>query len=307
MNKFELNRLTNNDTDNLLDEIRRVANLVDGPLVQQIFNKYAKVSSSTIRKRFGSWEKALSLAGLSERYFGPERYEKGHPRLLKFSNEQLIAELHIVAQKLGTNSFTMQQFDKCSSIRAATISKRFGSWQNAMMKANLIISKLGRRYSEDDYFENLLEVWTHHGRQPKLEEMDHQPSKISSGAYENKWGTWTKALLAFIERANSDNIEPITKPSASKQSVSQKSYDPINRKRIQKNPVGRSISIGLRYNVLKHDNFRCVRCGRSPATDLNCQLHVDHKIPVSKGGLTVSENLQTLCSKCNLGKRDSLE
>ena len=41
---------------------------------------------------------------------------------------------------------------------------------------------------------------------------------------------------------------------------------------------------------------------RSPATDLGCILHVDHIIPFSKGGKTLLENLQTLCSQCNAAK-----
>ncbi|RKX24889.1 MAG: hypothetical protein DRP45_07160 [Candidatus Zixiibacteriota bacterium] len=31
-------------------------------------------------------------------------------------------------------------------------------------------------------------------------------------------------------------------------------------------------------------------------------MEVDHKIPWSKGGETIEENLQTLCSECNQGK-----
>ena len=56
----------------------------------------------------------------------------------------------------------------------------------------------------------------------------------------------------------------------------------------------------LRYNVLKRDGFRCVRCGAS-ASD-GAKLHVDHIIPVSRGGKTEMSNLQTLCEACNLGK-----
>ena len=34
------------------------------------------------------------------------------------------------------------------------------------------------------------------------------------------------------------------------------------------------------------------------------KLHVDHIIPVYKGGKTTMSNLQTLCDRCNLGKSD---
>ena len=67
----------------------------------------------------------------------------------------------------------------------------------------------------------------------------------------------------------------------------------------------RAISDKLRYNVLKRDHFRCCACGASPAKDPAVELHIDHIVPWSKGGKTVFENLQTLCSKCNIGKSDS--
>ncbi len=68
----------------------------------------------------------------------------------------------------------------------------------------------------------------------------------------------------------------------------------------------RNISVKLRYQVLKRDNFKCCACGSSPAKDSSLELHIDHIIPWSKGGKTTIDNLQTLCSKCNLGKSDTL-
>jgi 5-methylcytosine-specific restriction endonuclease McrA len=50
------------------------------------------------------------------------------------------------------------------------------------------------------------------------------------------------------------------------------------------------------------DRFRCLACGRSPATHLNVELHADHILAVANDGKTTLENLQTLCQDCNLGK-----
>ncbi len=61
----------------------------------------------------------------------------------------------------------------------------------------------------------------------------------------------------------------------------------------------------IRYNVLKRDNYSCQICGAT-AKD-GAKLHVDHIIPVSKGGKTVMNNLQTLCERCNIGKSNKTE
>lgn len=58
----------------------------------------------------------------------------------------------------------------------------------------------------------------------------------------------------------------------------------------------------LRYQVLREDGFKCQICGRGAADGE--MLEVDHIVPVSKGGLTVRENLRTLCHTCNQGKKD---
>ena len=74
----------------------------------------------------------------------------------------------------------------------------------------------------------------------------------------------------------------------------------------QRRKTSRDINLRLRFKVLQRDNFKCCTCGASPAKDPSVKLHVDHIVPWSKGGETVMNNLQTLCSNCNLGKSDLL-
>lgn len=59
----------------------------------------------------------------------------------------------------------------------------------------------------------------------------------------------------------------------------------------------------LRFEVLRRDGYRCQLCGLQQSDGV--VLHVDHKVPVSKGGATTAENLWTLCQPCNSGKSDS--
>ena len=65
------------------------------------------------------------------------------------------------------------------------------------------------------------------------------------------------------------------------------------------------MSDSVRYDILKRDNYCCRICG-STSND-GVKLHVDHIIPVAKGGKTMRSNLQTLCDRCNMGKSDKYD
>lgn len=56
----------------------------------------------------------------------------------------------------------------------------------------------------------------------------------------------------------------------------------------------------LRDEIAKRDNYTCQMCGKYMPDGVG--LHIDHIIPIAKGGKSVPSNLQVLCSKCN-GKK----
>ena len=63
------------------------------------------------------------------------------------------------------------------------------------------------------------------------------------------------------------------------------------------------IPAGLRFAVLRRDGFRCAYCGRGEPESV--KLHIDHIVPVARGGRTELENLVTACATCNIGKSAS--
>lgn len=65
--------------------------------------------------------------------------------------------------------------------------------------------------------------------------------------------------------------------------------------------IREQINDKLRYAVLQRDNSTCQRCGRGIADGV--KLAVDHKVPVNMGGATTLDNLWTLCTECNGGKK----
>lgn len=65
----------------------------------------------------------------------------------------------------------------------------------------------------------------------------------------------------------------------------------------------RSVSKRTRFEVFKRDGFTCQYCGSHPPQSI---MHVDHVMPVSKGGSNHIDNLITACQSCNLGKSNVL-
>lgn len=206
---------------------------------------------------------------------------KGQP----VTDGELILDLQRIAQSFGWGSVSRSQYEDHGKYAESTLRNRFGTWNKALAIAGLNISN-EVNISEVRLFENMLVLWQHFGRQPRRRELETLPSTISQSPYNRHFGSWTAALQAFVEYANSDGAEA---PEQKAESVS-----------IAK--TGRDPSLRLRWRVLQRDRFKCCACGASPAVDAGIELHVDHVTPWSKGGSIVIENLQTLCSKCNLGK-----
>ncbi|MFW6296409.1 MAG: HNH endonuclease [Halothece sp.] len=60
----------------------------------------------------------------------------------------------------------------------------------------------------------------------------------------------------------------------------------------------------VRTYVFSRDRYQCQSCGQ---THLETKLHIDHIIPLAKGGSNDISNLQTLCQRCNQRKKDNFD
>ena len=202
------------------------------------------------------------------------------------SDEELIKDLKEVALKLGKDKVTQIEYKTLGKYGVRTFETRFGSWNKSLEKAGLSITTR-RNIPEEELFQNIADLWQHFGRQPKFHEVKQPLSKFSVSPYARRYGSWYNALRAFIAAMNGDITD-------TKQANSEKTTT--------NNP--RNINYRTRFKVMQRDDFKCQICGASPATQAGVLLHVDHIVPVAKGGQATMDNLQTLCQKCNLGKSD---
>ncbi|MBP9890830.1 MAG: HNH endonuclease [Planctomycetes bacterium] len=298
---FRLKRMSDRSPEAILTEFRRVAELIpDVPLTQALLKKHGRVSPHAVVRHFGGWKQALEAAGLADRYSGIEITEKHRTQFARTAtDEQLLNEIRAVAAKLGKQYVTITEFEEHSKTSRVAIENRFGSYRKALALAGL--KRHHAKHSESELFENLMAVWVAMGREPYYQEMRQPPSVISGKSYVRTYGSWLKAKEAFVAFANHEDSQSIPPQP------DQVSEPAVGTKEREKPEDRQSIPLGLRWKVYLRDRFRCTACGASPATSLECKLHVDHVLPFSKRGKTVFENLRTLCEKCNLGRGNTTD
>jgi hypothetical protein len=122
-------------------------------------------------------------------------------------DHELLDDLHLVVQKLGVKTLTISQYNEHGRFNASTIQRRFGSWRQSLKRANLT-QPVYANYSAEELFDNLVEVWAHIGRQPRMAELISRTSRISGYTYARRFGSWRKALEAFVLWANQTERTP---------------------------------------------------------------------------------------------------
>jgi len=196
--------------------------------------------------------------------------------------------------------------------------REFGSWENALqflaehLKKQGIDFKITTRrssYSIQELFNEMERIWVQLGHRPSRNEWTASNPKISYDSIYRRFGSWTEACLKFIEYKSGGAIPEVAETheennkSQTNDIEANKNNDNGEIKILEKT---RTVPLSVRIKVLSRDNFRCVFCGKSPATDIGTKLHIDHVIPFSKGGTNTAENIQTLCEECNLGKSNQV-
>lgn len=271
--KYEVRLNGCTDEDILADVLRVYNELKEEELLQSDYLRHGRYSRKAIRNHFGNFNNALTRLGLKVK------------RARCYTAEEIISDVLKVKKELGVEVITGLDYFSHGKFGRYAIERHFKSWHSLMDRLGLPKVAVHVKHSEEDLYAKMSELWNQLGRQPTHGEFltysGHTPKYLAA-----RFPSWNAFLEKFgnysASQADASNVpkgKGTTKPLAQ-----------------------REIPVGLRYKVLERDHFRCVLCGRSPATDSRVQLHIDHIKPYSKGGKTEMSNLRTLCSKCNLGK-----
>lgn len=296
--QFKLNEYRQGVTDEeLLADVRRVAGLLgDRYLSYSLYKSKGGYSEDTFRRRFGAWSSVLVKLGL--------RTTKSENEMKRISDDTMLLDLKRVAALLDKNVVTSTEYAKHGGFALPTVIERFENWANFAVQAGLNPTGFVGYIGDAELFFEIERVWTSLGRQPTTTDMKKGVSRYSLDTFTRRFGGWRNALRAFIEYVNSDGekaeevIADKAKPPLEKLSLdtAEAKFKTVVKR------TSRNINLKLRFTVLQLDNFRCRSCGASPAKNPETELHIDHIVAWSKGGETEISNLQTLCSKCNLGK-----
>ncbi len=176
-------------TDDLLAELRRLADVLARPPTTTEMSELGDYSPNTYRRRFGSWTDALAEAG-----FDPERAVTPAKRN-QIPTEDLLAELRQLADESGTPP-TFQEVQTESEYSGATYLNRFESWNDALEAAGLEPRRSRRDgLSRRELVRELRNLAASLGRRPRRKDMEER-GPFAGMTYYNRFGSWTDALDA---------------------------------------------------------------------------------------------------------------
>ncbi|MBX3402933.1 MAG: HNH endonuclease [Phycisphaeraceae bacterium] len=209
-------------------------------------------------------------------------HAKRHP-----SDEEILKGIRkFVRLHKGTvPSFKNYQRWKDRPCSQKTLRKRFGTWRETLIKSGAAVPHL-EPIDAADLVRNLERVWRKVGYPPG-ETMLKRYGRYSGKAYYERWGSIRRAckLLARVYRG-----------TLTREAMIEMGQKAGRRRRREQ------VRLGLRWQVLERDGFACSICGACAKSRHRAGLHVDHIVPVSRGGTNDASNLRTLCSDCNIGR-----
>lgn len=168
--------------EELLDEIRRLGEMVDGTPSTNDMKEQGRHHPSTYYDRFGSWKEAVRLAGF-------EPHQSG----TKIPTEKLISDIQRVADEIG-HPPTINEYTEHGNHSIPTYTSRFGTWPAVIEEAGFEPgnpSPIPRDWLLGD-LRSLIDRSDGH---PTIEEINTL-GKYSAQTYRNRFGSKAAAIEA---------------------------------------------------------------------------------------------------------------
>jgi hypothetical protein len=86
------------------------------------------------------------------------------------SNEDILSDIRRVAELVGMTIVSQRLYLELGQYDPTTAKRRFGTWNKAVIVAGLSIAN-ELNISDERLFENIMLLWEHYGRQPRLAEL----------------------------------------------------------------------------------------------------------------------------------------
>lgn len=173
----------NYSDDELIDMIKNLGvKLNKTPTLQDLKNEKDYPHISVFRKRFGTWNDILELAGF-----------KKNKIIKSYTDDELIELLQKLANELGRTP-TKRDMNKSKGYPSyATYYYRFGNWNNALQKAGLEINEV-LEYTDDELINYLQKLHEKLGKVPTIYDMDNEKGFPYYSAYLRRFDSWENAL-----------------------------------------------------------------------------------------------------------------
>lgn len=172
--------------DNLLAELRRVADELERPPTKSEIDSKGEYSPCTYHRRFGSWDAALDAAGLD-----PEA-PRGN-EIPQIDRQTLLKELRRLADELGRPP-TQNHVRHEGKFAASTYKRRFEGVRGAREEAGLDHPS-DNLYSDEELLDDLQRLATELGHAPVRHEI-RELGEYSCPTYRNRFGGLDEARAA---------------------------------------------------------------------------------------------------------------
>jgi len=181
LNEYHHNNLSDEELLNYLIKFKEKSGRT--PINDDFENNKEYPSYRTYMSRFGSWNNALELAGLSvNRYINIPEHE-----LLNYLIEFYKENGKVPTQRDFLDNAKYPNFNNYIY--------RFGSWNVALEKANLSVNQIKHtNLSDNEILKFLLQFNTETGLIPSSNDFKNNSKYPSHGTYVNRFGSWTNAL-----------------------------------------------------------------------------------------------------------------